>query len=60
MESTHHSLGRHRRLFQPTEHTRAQYLLILVLMLMRCLPKSGFDRRHIAEAALPLRHVMGD
>ena len=33
-------------------------MLILVLMLMRCLRKSGFDRRHMAEAALAMRAVM--
>ena len=33
-------------------------MLILVLMLMRCLRKSGFDRRHMAEAALAMRYLM--
>ena len=33
-------------------------MLILVRMLMRCLRKSGFDGRHMAEAALAMRNVM--
>ena len=33
-------------------------MLILVRMLMRCLRKSGFDRRHMAEAAFAMRDVM--
>ena len=33
-------------------------MLILVRMLMRCLRKSGLDRRHMAEAALAMRDVM--
>ena len=33
-------------------------MLILVLMLMRCLRKSGFDRRHMTEAALSMQDVM--
>ena len=34
-------------------------MLILVLMiLMLCLRKSGFDRRYMAEAALAMRDVM--
>ena len=41
-----------------TETTRARYMLILVRMLMRCLRKSGLDRRHMAEAALAMRDVM--
>ena len=35
-----------------------RYMLILVRMLMRCLRKSGLDRRHMAEAALAMRDVM--
>ena len=33
-------------------------MLTLVLMLMRCLGKSGFDRRHMAEAAGAMRDVV--
>ena len=33
-------------------------MLILVLMMMRCLRKSRFDSRHMAEAALAMRDVM--
>ena len=33
-------------------------MLILVRMLMRCLRKSGLDRRHMADAALAMRDVM--
>ena len=33
-------------------------MLILVRMLMRCLRKSGLDRRHMAEVALAMRDVM--
>ena len=33
-------------------------MLIWARMLMRCLRKSGFDRRHIAETALAMRDVM--
>ena len=33
-------------------------MLILVRMLMRCLRKSGLDRRHLTEAALAMRYVM--
>ena len=33
-------------------------MLILVRMLKRCLRKSGFDRRHMAEAALAMRDGM--
>ena len=33
-------------------------MLNLVLMLMRCLRNTGFDRRHMAEAALAMRDVM--
>ena len=33
-------------------------MLILVRMLMRCLQKSGLDRRHMAEAALAMRDVL--
>ena len=33
-------------------------MLILVLMLMRCLRNSGFDRRDMAEVALGMRDVM--
>ena len=40
------------------ETTRARYMLILVRMLMQCLRKSGFDRRHMAEAVLAMRDVM--
>ena len=32
-------------------------MLILVRMLMRCLRKSGLDRRHMAEAALAMREA---
>ena len=39
---------------QPGRYT----LLILVRMLMRCLRKSGLDRRHMAEAVLTMRDVM--
>ena len=35
-----------------------RYMLILVRMLMRCLRKSGLDRRHMAEAALTMRDVI--
>ena len=41
-----------------TETTRARYMLILVLMLIRYLRKSRFDRRHMEEAALAMRDVM--
>ena len=44
--------------YSKTETTRARYMLVLVRMLMRCLRKSGFDRRHMAEAALAIRDVM--
>ena len=33
-------------------------MVVLVIMLMRCLRKSGFDRRHMAEAAPGIRDVM--
>ena len=33
-------------------------MLILVRMLMRCLRKSGLDRRHMAEAAMEMRDEM--
>ena len=33
-------------------------MLILILMLMRCLRNSVFDRRHVSEAALAMRDVM--
>ena len=32
-------------------------MLILVRVLMRCLRNSGFDRRHVADAALAMRDV---
>ena len=32
-------------------------MLMLILMLMLCLGKSGCDRRHIVEAALAIRDV---
>ena len=33
-------------------------MLIMVLMLMRCLQNSGFDRRYMAEAAWAMRDLM--
>ena len=41
-----------------TETIRARYMLILILMLMRCVRNSGFDRRYMAEAALAMRYLM--
>ena len=41
-----------------TETTRARYMLIMVLMVMRVLRKTGCDRRHMAEAALAMRDVL--
>ena len=66
MESARLVLGRHLGIFQPwslkakpRQPRRAQYMLILVLVLMRCQrEKSGFDRRPMAEAALTMRDVM--